>query len=65
MEKNYQPIKEEVQQKTEKLIDKKRREGHVEITWHHKRRDNGTAKNNIRINVCEDEGTLLEYQLWD
>jgi len=40
------------------IFDKERREGHVEIRWHYKRRDNGTALNTIlRFDVCEDEGT--------
>jgi len=47
VEEYYQCRREEELQKTEKLIDKKRREVHVEIPWHHMRRDNGTSNNSI------------------
>jgi len=47
VEEYYQCRMEEELQKTEKLIDKKRSEGHVEIPWLYMRRYNGTSKNSI------------------
>jgi len=47
VEEYYQCRREEELQKTEKLIDKKRREVHVEIPWHYMRQDNGTSNNSI------------------
>jgi len=47
VEEYYQCRMEEELQKTEKLIDKKRREVHVEIPWHYMRQDNGSSRSTI------------------